>query len=153
MSQEQKPIVRTKSKGGRPRYSLRSRYGAKIAKALCRAIELGVPNTVAVHAVKISYASFCKWREREEDFEDMVQAAVAVRIQKHLSIIEAAAAKGDFRASAWILEHTNPELFGKNRTERSVMNVGQLNQQFVIPIATLDQIARARLEYEQAKEG
>ena len=47
-------------------------------------------------------------------------------IERRLKAIEAAQAGGDWRASAWILEHCHPQHFSRNRIEVTGADGGPL---------------------------
>jgi hypothetical protein len=95
----------------------------------------------------ISFQTFSVWRNRDEKFRQQIDEAIACGVDARLKAIETAAATGDWRASAWLLEHCQPEHFSKTRIQ--IEAVGQLEHSFVIPQQTLNDIAEARARYEQ----
>jgi len=129
-------------KNGRP-----SKFTAETQTRVLSCVEKGLPLTLAASAAGISYQSLVTYRAKNPQFADALVEAVARGVEKRLKKIEDASDAGDWRASAWLLEHCQPEHFSKTRIQ--VEAVGQLEHSFVIPQQTLNEIAEARGRLEQ----
>jgi hypothetical protein len=119
---------------------------AQLAKLICEAVGRGIPLTHSCALAGVSYSTFCDWRNEDENFRELLQAAIAEGVNRRLAQIEKAADLGDWRASAWLLEHTQPEHFSKSRVQ--LEHIGQVEHSFVIPQQTLNEISEARTRYE-----
>ena len=143
---EDPPNVQAVSRGGRP-----TKCTPENAAIICAAISRGLPMIHACRVAGISYATFCAWRDRDPKFVEQIDEAKANGVSSRLAIIEKAAANGDWRASAWLLEHCAPEHFSKTRVQHEHVHLGHVTHQFTVPIETLNQIAEARQRHEQQK--
>lgn len=119
------------------------------AKIICNALARGLPFVHACAIAGISGQTFSDWRRRDSAFQLQIEEAIARGVEARLKKIEEASAAGDWRASAWLLEHCpgSFEHFAKTRVQ--VEAVGQLEHTFVIPQQTLNEIAEARKKHEQ----
>ena len=72
--------------------------------------------------------TFTTWRGRDEKFRQRIDAAIAKGIDRRLKKIEKASNAGDWRASAWLLEHCPgaAEHFSKSRVEITGPDGGSL---------------------------
>ena len=93
------------------------------------AIEKGMSYKMAAMLAGISYDSLNRWVKRGENenapdafchLYKAVERAKAVGMLRHLSVIDEAGQKGDWRASSWLLERRHPEEFGKIAVEEKV---------------------------------
>ena len=134
-----------KTKQGRP-----SKYTPKSVRIICAAVADGLPFKHAAAIGGISQDTFHEWKRTFPEFSAFIEAAVAKGIQSRLILIKAAADGGDVRAAQWWLEHVFPEHFAKSRIE--VSHQGSVEHQFAIPPALLEDIARARAEYDHATQ-
>jgi hypothetical protein len=119
----------------------------RLESGLLKSIEDGLPLSHAAAVAGISYETFCEWRRQFSDFSDAIAKAVARGVAHRLRIIRNAAESGDVKAAQWWLEHVLPEHFARNRIELS--HQGSVQHQFAVPPALLEDIARARAEYDQ----
>lgn len=138
-----KPVP-AKSERGPGAPTVRTKF---VADRLCACIRRGMPFNMACSAVGISKSIFSQWRNEDAAFQERIEKAVAEGVDARLKKIEQASDSGDWRASAWLLEHCQPQHFAKSRIE--VEAVGQFDHAFVIPRETLDQIAEARAKRER----
>jgi len=138
------PIPARRGKIGRPT----KRTPATMRK-ICRGIADGLPNKYAAAAAGISYETFCKWQAEFPDFAGAVQQAVASGIRKRLAQIKRAGDEGDWKASAWWLEHVVPEHFALTRIQ--LEHIGQIDHTFTVPLKVLDEIAAARKSQEEKR--
>ena len=136
--------IQTRKRRGRP-----SKYRPSTVSKICSAIADGLPFKFAVAFGGISTDTFCEWQNRFPEFSDAIEKATARGILARLKTIKLAAEKGDVKAAQWWLEHVQPEHFAKNRIE--VSHQGSVQHQFAIPPTLLDDIARARAEYETSR--
>jgi hypothetical protein len=142
MKIEQTKKSNRKKKRGRP-----SKYNAAMRAQVLRSVKRGMPLVMAANAAAISYQTLCTYRTQHPQFAVALERAIAKGVEKRLEKIEAASDAGDWRASAWMLEHCQPEHFAKTRIQ--VEAIGQFDHAFVIPRETLDQIAEARAKHER----
>src|SRR5204863_7701795 len=75
------------------------------------------PQTMATSVAGISQQTFFNWKRDDPDFQREIEEAIAKGVDARLQSIEKAADLGDWRASAWLLEHCQPQHFAKNRLE------------------------------------
>ena len=132
------------SGAGRP-----TKYCTSAVKTICDAIADGVPFVHASALGGITHETLCQWRRRYPEFAEAVQAAVAEGIKARLEII-VEASKQDAKHAQWWLEHVLPEHFAKNRIE--IQHEGSLEHTLTIPEATINEIAKARREYEEKRD-
>jgi hypothetical protein len=76
-----------------------------------------MPFSHACAVARIAFQTFCDWRNTDADFHRQIEEAVARGVNARLKVIEKAANLGDWRASAWMLEHCQPQHFARNRLE------------------------------------
>lgn len=105
-------IESTRSTGGRP-----TKYTPRVVKTILRCVRRGLPLMLAAQAAGVSYATLLYWRNNNSKFAEALERAVARGADARLRGIEAAAKAGDWRAQAWLLEHTLPQHFAKSRLE------------------------------------
>jgi hypothetical protein len=103
----------TKRRVGHP-----GKRNPKTARVLCRCVARGLPFRLACAVAKICQSTFCEWRNEDASFAAQIERAIAKGAEKRLKRIEDAA-RDDWRASAWLLEHTLPQFFAKTRLEVS----------------------------------
>jgi predicted acyl esterase len=101
----------------RRRIGAPSKYTPQTRARLVELVKKGVPFRHACNAVRISYQSFCDYREQHPDFREEIERGVSNAIEKHLDLISKAAETGDVQSSKWLLEHLHPEHFARNRIE------------------------------------
>jgi hypothetical protein len=136
-----------RGKPGRPTVQTAAR-----AKIIYDSVARGIPYNHACAIAGISVQTFCDWRKRSPVFQQRLDEAIARGVESRLKKIEQASDAGDWRASAWLLEHTEPSgQFCKSRVQ--VEAVGQFDHAFVIPQKTLDEIAEARERLERKNNG
>jgi hypothetical protein len=128
-------------KAGRP-----TKFTAPALRRVLRLARRGLPLTLIAKAVGVSTQGLLNYRKEHDRFESSLQRSIALGASAHLKKIVEAAEAGNWHASAWWLEHCQPELFAKSRLE--VEAVGQL-QHFVIPSETLNEIAEARIRMDR----
>jgi hypothetical protein len=142
--------------GGRPTVKT-----PETAKRICKALALGMPFRKACVVARISYATFCEWRNESEELRQQMEQAISVGIEKHLARIEKAA-ESDWRASAWWLERCHPQEFSRNRLE--ITGAGgrglglAVGIQIVLPekadpLLTADQVERLALPEGRSTNG
>jgi len=106
------PAKKPKGSPGRPTLL----DNATTRNRLVQLIAKGVPMKHACNACRLNYQTFLNYRQRHEWFQEDLNEAVALAIERHLERIEAAA-KTDWRSAAWMLEHLHPAHFARNRIE------------------------------------
>ncbi len=98
--------------GGRP-----SKFTRETVERVLLCLEKGLPMNLAANAAGISTQTLYNYRDQHAEFDKAVEEAIARGVEKRLDKILEASEKGDWRASAWLLEHTKPDSFAKNRVE------------------------------------
>lgn len=98
----------------------------KLIEDLCKAKQMGLSNKSACDYVNISEDTlyrFLKEGERDiENGENTKRAEFSERFKKavsefkayHMELIRKSSVKGNWQASAWLLERAYPKEFGKN---------------------------------------
>jgi hypothetical protein len=76
-----------------------------------------MPFSLSCAVARISVATFCSWKGSDSGFRQRIEEAIASGVERRLEKIEAASEAGDWRASAWLLEHCQPQHFARNRVE------------------------------------
>jgi len=76
-----------------------------------------MPLKLCANAVGVTPFGMSLHRRKHPRFEEALQRAIAEGVKRHLTKIEQAAKDGDWKASAWALEHCHAEYFCKNRIE------------------------------------
>ena len=135
------PAAAPRRPSGRP-----TKYTPETVQTISDAVADGMPFKFAAALGGISFETFCQWQRRFPEFSEAIQQALAKGVQKRLELIKAASDKGDVKAAQWWLEHVLPEHFARNRIE--LQHAGQVEHAFVVPQATLDEIAESRKRYE-----
>jgi len=118
--------------------------------AICRDLAAGLPRESAARRVGISLRTFQRWLKLGRDaadadepyrrFFDAVLKAEHDAVARNVALIQKAAAD-DWRAAAWWLEHTYPEVWGIGRREFLEMRrlVKQLKSRLAGPPRTSDE--------------
>jgi transposase len=109
-------LALARSRRGRPR-----KLTAKRQKAITEAIRLGARRDQAAEAAGIARSTLQNWiargeldgRQPHKRFAEAVRTAEAEFELESLRAIEQAAAGGDWRAKAWVLERRHPERWGR----------------------------------------
>jgi hypothetical protein len=77
-----------------------------------------MPIHYAATLAGVAVSSVHYWQQRFPDFRQAIEEARARGINENLKVIQKAA-RTDWRAAAWYLEHVHPENFARNRVEIS----------------------------------
>jgi hypothetical protein len=120
-SRNQHSIKRNERGNGRGRPTKRT---SATQEAILASIEKGLPFSLACSRAGVSHEFFIQWRQDDPGFESLVAQAYSVSVEHNLEVVRTAAANGDWKAAAWMLERSHPKMF--SRPEVQV----QLNQQF-----------------------
>ena len=102
---------------GRP-----SKFTPQTVERVLRCVERGMPLSLAASAAGVTFQTLSTYRTKHPAFAVALLEAVATGVEKRLKKIEDASEAGDWRASAWLLEHCQPEHFAKSRVEVSGAN-------------------------------
>src|ERR1035441_9986136 len=95
-----------------------SKFTAPTMRRFLRCVARGMPVTLASSAAGVSHSSIAKWRTEYPRFDRVVVRAIARGVDARLKrIVEATST--DWGAAAWLLEHCQPQHFGKTRLEVS----------------------------------
>ena len=129
---------------GRPR-----KYNPSTVRKICRGIAAGLPFKLAAAHAGITGNTLTQWRREFPDFDEKVEQAIAAGIKSRLNQIKKAGDEGDWKASAWWLEHVCPEHFARSRVD--VAHIGKVEHSFSIPADVLDEIAAARKQQEEKR--
>jgi transposase len=88
--------------------------------AICELVKQGLSLRRAAEHLKVHHSTVAAWRSQDPQFDTDVAAAEAQFMQGQLEIIKAAAKKGSWQASAWILERRLPAEFSQPQVQLSV---------------------------------
>ena len=120
-----------------------------VTRKICRGIAEGLPFKHAAALAGVAGETFAAWRRDFPEFNEAVEHALAAGITKRLKQIKKAGDEGDWKASAWWLEHVVPEHFARSRVD--VAHIGAIEHSFTIPLNVLDEIAAARKQQEEKR--
>ena len=81
-----------------------SKYGPAVEKRILTALRHGATRKLACAAGGIGTSTLAEWLTDKPGFSDAVHKAEAYAAEKALASIIKAAAEGDWRAGAWLLE-------------------------------------------------
>jgi hypothetical protein len=87
---------------------------------ICELVKQGLSLRRAAEHLKVHHSTVAAWRSQDPQFDVDVAAAEAQFIQGQLEIIQAAAKKGSWQASAWILERRLPAEFSQPQVQLSM---------------------------------
>ncbi|MCG3150161.1 MAG: hypothetical protein PCFJNLEI_03639 [Verrucomicrobiae bacterium] len=132
-----------------PKIGRRTKRTPFVTRKICRAIADGLPFYLAAAHAGVTGDTFRKWRNEFPEFNEAVEQAIAAGIKKRLNQIKKAGDEGDWKASAWWLEHVCPEHFARSRVD--VAHIGKVEHSFSIPADVLDEIAAARKKQEEVR--
>jgi hypothetical protein len=96
------PVRWPANKGGRP-----SKFKPELVKRILKCVERGMPLTLACEAAGIEFCTLQVYRKKHLNFAARIQTAIAKGVEKRLAKIVSASNSGDWRAAAWLLEHTS----------------------------------------------
>jgi hypothetical protein len=105
--------AKTKAKRGRP-----TKKNPLELKRILKVAESGLPLHFCAQAGNITTETLLQWRKEDPSFDQLLQAARLKAVEQRWKRIEKAA-KGtqehppDWKADAWSLERTYPQLFGR----------------------------------------
>jgi hypothetical protein len=114
-----------------------SKKTPQMLAAICTMIEAGLSVQRAAGKLKVHYTTIGIWRRDSPEFELAIQKAEAVFIQRQVSNVQAAADKGSWQASAWLLERKFPSEFSQPQVQ---LHHGVLKVQFDDFSATLKRL-------------
>ena len=138
------PAPLTPRRGGRP-----TKRTPFVTRKICRGIAAGLPFKLAAAHAGVSGETFAAWRREFPEFNEAVEQAIAAGIKTRLNQIKKAGDSGDWKASAWWLEHVVPEHFARSRVE--LQHIGAIEHSFAIPLTVLDEIAAARKQQDEVR--
>lgn len=141
---EEKQVSLVRSVGGRP-----TKRTPEMVRLICEGIARGVPIVNVCSIAGISQQTFSTWRDTDPDFREKIERARAEGIDRRLKIIEDAAVS-EWRAAAWLLEHTAPEHFAKTRIQHE--HVAHVTHEFTISPELMNQLVDARKNYDRRRE-
>ncbi|MEY2510119.1 MAG: hypothetical protein QOE26_882 [Verrucomicrobiota bacterium] len=90
-----------------------SKNTPQLRAAICKLVALGLSVNRAAGKVKVHHSTIAEWRKNDPQFDADVQNAEAAFIQKQIENVQAAADKGNWQASAWLLERKFPSEFSQ----------------------------------------
>lgn len=104
----------------------------RVKPDIIKLLKTGTPIKTACGAVGIHVSTFYYWMNKGEnaksgqykEFYDEVEKAKAEFVARNVALIQKAAVDGTWQASAWLLERTHPDEFGKRDV---AVNVTQNN--------------------------
>ena len=114
-------------------------------------IAAGLPQKEAARAASIDPSTLWRWRQDDATLDIALQRARALFLTRQVQRVDEAAAKGDWKAAAFLLERTAPEAFGK----RLVIAAEEHAVPMIDPLSgrLLDASAEAQSNDEQPEVG
>jgi hypothetical protein len=109
-AEPQMEVAPAKHPGGRPR-----KFTSQNIRTILRCARRGLPLTLCAAAVGVSSQGLINWRKANPRFELALQSSIAKGMARRLGKIVAASENQDWRAAAWLLEHTAPQHFAVSR--------------------------------------
>jgi hypothetical protein len=94
-----------------------SKKTPQMLAAICTMIEAGLSVKRSAGKLKIHYTTIATWRQQSPEFELAIQKAEAAFIQRQVANVQAAADKGNWQASAWLLERKFPSEFSQPQVQ------------------------------------
>jgi hypothetical protein len=94
-----------------------SKNTPQLRAAICKLVALGLSPNRAAGKVKVHHSTIAEWRRNDLEFDSDVQNAEAAFIQKQIANVQAAANKGNWQASAWLLERKFPSEFSQPQVQ------------------------------------
>jgi hypothetical protein len=94
-----------------------SKKTPQMLAAICTLIEAGLSVKRAAGKLKVHYTTIATWRRELPEFELAIQEAEAAFIQRQVANVQAAADKGSWQASAWLLERKFPSEFSQPQVQ------------------------------------
>lgn len=94
------------TEGAPPVRRLRSdaKLRPNVQAAICKLVESGLTIRRAAELLKIHHSTIAEFRERHPEFSEALLAAEGRFVQHQIDNIQTAANKGNWQASAWLLE-------------------------------------------------
>jgi hypothetical protein len=120
-----------------------SKRTPRMLAAICELVKQGLSLRRAAEHLKVHHSTVAAWRSQDPQFDADVAAAEAQFIQGQLEIIKAAAKKGSWQASAWILERRLPAEFSQPQVQLS-MPVKIEHKELSVVLEELKQSPEAR---------
>lgn len=80
-------------------------------------IESGLSVKRSAGKLGVHYTTIATWRHQSPEFELAIQKAEAAFIQRQVANVQAAADKGNWQASAWLLERKFPSEFSQPQVQ------------------------------------
>jgi hypothetical protein len=94
-----------------------SKKTPQMLAAICTMIEAGLSVKRSAGKLRVHYTTIAKWRLESPEFELAIQKAEATFIQRQVANVQAAADKGSWQASAWLLERKFPSEFSQPQVQ------------------------------------
>jgi hypothetical protein len=99
--------------------------------AICKLVQKGLAVSHAAERVRVHHSTVARWRTEDPDFDEALKSAEAAFIERQTENIQRAADKGNFAASAWLLERKHPAYYSQPQIQLH-MGVGG------VPFESLD---------------
>jgi len=139
------PAVKPKKKyiraAEKPKYAKRgqpTKFTPKTKEKILKAIRLGLSITKACNVAGIEYNTYRNWEtkalyDKEPDYVDFFQECERAKDEReafHLNQIVQASRDGTWQASAWFLERSLPQVYGRqNKVELTGKDGGPIQSQ------------------------
>lgn len=92
-----------------------TKYSEPLVKALCQIIEGGTTIKLACDSVGIDVSTYNAWTHDKPEFSEAIKRARAKGAENLLADIKQAGRSGTWQASAWILERSYSEHYGRQQ--------------------------------------
>ena len=93
--------------------SARLKYTKVRADAILQSLRMGNPRMAAASAAGVTARTLQRWIHEHPDLAERIEIAEAEAIRAHMANINRAATRGNWTASAWVLERRHPTEFGR----------------------------------------
>lgn len=90
-----------------------SKYTRQRAEQILQALRMGNPRMAAASAAGVTRRTLQRWVHEHPELADAIEMAESEAIRAHMANINRAATRGNWTASAWVLERRHPTEFGR----------------------------------------
>jgi hypothetical protein len=104
----------------------KTKYTPERIEKILNLLKVGNTRRTAAAVAGVDQTTFLRWITRYADFADLVKEAEEAAVALHVGNIAQAGAKGQWQASAWILERRHYQEWGRKDRLEVVQSVRDL---------------------------